>query len=350
MEIIKSQNKKLYLVLALIGFALIIPFIALSNKKNTYNTLTECKKFDIDDIYLRSEIPNLNKHNGEIYFNSKDKLNITLCGIDKKLYKKYYDDTIKKGYVIDAEDDIDSYLGYNEEGYKISLSWDEEDKELTIELDAPMKMNNIIWPTTGLATKIPKPNSMLGKISLDESDSFSVYIGNISQQEFENYIKACQEMGFVNNYSKTDTSYSAENNEKYELDIEYEGNNIMNISVDAPNQDESSKKEETKEKQKSPTNNNTSESNNGLRTDFKNAMDSYEKFMDEYIVFMQKYNSNPTDYELIKEYATYLTKYNDMLNKFEKWEEEDLNDAETAYYIEVQTRVNKKLMEASLEE
>ena len=79
-------------------------------------------------------------------------------------------------------------------------------------------------------------------------------------------------------------------------------------------------------------------------------MESYEKFMDEYIVFMQKYNSNPTDYELLKEYSTYLTKYNDMLDKFEKWEDEDLNDAETAYYIEVQTRVNKKLMEASLEE
>ena len=107
-----------------------------------------------------------------------------------------------------------------------------------------MKMNNIIWPTTGLATKIPKPNSILGKISVDESDSFSVYIGNTSQQEFENYIKACQEMGFVNNYSKTDTSYSAENNEKYELTIEFKGNKTMYISVDAPEENES--KEETK--------------------------------------------------------------------------------------------------------
>ena len=355
MEIIKSKNKKLYLVLALIGFALIIPFIALSNKKNTYSTLTECKKFDIDDIYLRSEIPNLNKHNGEIYFNSKDKLNITLCGIDKKLYKKYYDDTIKKGYKIDAEDDIDSYLAYNEEGYKISLSWDEEDKELTIDLDAPMKMNNIIWPTTGLATKIPKPNSILGKISLDESDSFSVYIGNTSQQEFENYIKACQEMGFVNNYSKTDTSYSAENNEKYELTIEFKGNKTMYISVDSIDEDDSTKENKTtqdtkKEKPKSSSNDNLPTINNNLRKDFKNAMDSYEKFIDEYIEFMKKYSSNSSDYELIMEYANYMTKYNDMLNKFEKWEDEDLNDAETAYYIEVQTRVNKKLMEASLKE
>lgn len=28
-----------------------------------------------------------------------------------------------------------------------------------------------------------------------------------------------------------------------------------------------------------------------------------------------------------------------MMTKFEKWESEDMNAAETAYYIEVQTRV-----------
>ena len=353
MEIIKYSNKKLYLILALIGFALIIPFFALNNEKNTYSTLTECKKINFNDIYLKNEIPNINKQNGEIYNDSKDGLRITLCGIDKKAYKKYYDKTLKKGYTIDSEDDTTTYEAYNKEGYKISLNWDEEDKELTIDLDAPVKMKNIIWPTTGLATKIPKPNSTLGKISLDDSDTFSVYIGNTSEQDFENYIKACQEIGFINNHSKTDKSYSAENNESYELTIEFKGNKTMYISVDAPEENESkkeTKKEDIpKEDEKSSADSNSTTNNSGLRTDFKNAMDSYEKFVDEYIVFMQKYNSNPTDYELLKEYSTYLTKYNDMLDKFEKWEDEDLNDAETAYYIEVQTRVNKKLATAALE-
>ena len=353
MEIIKYSNKKLYIILALIGFALIIPFFALNNENNTYSTLTECKKINFNDIYLKDEIPNINKQNGEIHNDSKDGLRITLCGIDKRLYKKYYDETIKKGYTIDSEDDTTTYEAYNEEGYKISLYWDEEDKELTVDLSAPMKMKNIIWPTTGLATKIPKPNSTLGKISLDDSDTFSVYIGNTSEEDFENYIKVCQEIGYVNNYSKSDKTYSAENNESYELTIEFKGNKTMYISVDAPEEDKSKKetKKEAipKEEIKSSTEDNSTTNNIGLRTEFKNAMDSYEKFVDEYIIFMQKYNSNPTDYELIKEYATYLGKYNDMVNKFEKWEDEDLNDAETAYYIEVQTRVNKKLMEASLE-
>ena len=42
-----------------------------------------------------------------------------------------------------------------------------------------------------------------------------------------------------------------------------------------------------------------------------------------------------------------MSKYADFADKFDKWESEDLNDAEMAYYIEVQTRVNKKLAEVA---
>ena len=41
----------------------------------------------------------------------------------------------------------------------------------------------------------------------------------------------------------------------------------------------------------------------------------------------------------------YMTKYSKAMESFEKWDEEDMNDAETKYYLEVQTRVNKKLLE-----
>ena len=84
-----------------------------------------------------------------------------------------------------------------------------------------------------------------------------------------------------------------------------------------------------------------------LDPDFKAAMDSYEEFFDEYIVFMNKYKDNPTDMGLLKDYATYMEKYTKAMEDFEKWENEDLNAAETAYYLEVQTRVSKKLMEAA---
>lgn len=83
----------------------------------------------------------------------------------------------------------------------------------------------------------------------------------------------------------------------------------------------------------------------GLRPDFKAAMDSYETFMDEYVAFMKKYNENPSDLELMSEYADYMVKCADCVNKFEKWDSEGMNGEELAYYTEVQARVMKKLLE-----
>ncbi len=42
-----------------------------------------------------------------------------------------------------------------------------------------------------------------------------------------------------------------------------------------------------------------------------------------------------------------MSKYADMCDKFDKWESQDLNTTEQAYYIDVQARVSKKLLEVS---
>ncbi len=81
-----------------------------------------------------------------------------------------------------------------------------------------------------------------------------------------------------------------------------------------------------------------------IRADFKQAMDSYEEFMDEYVEFMQKYKENPSDLGLLASYAGYMSKYANMVEKFEKWDDEELNDKELAYYIEVSARVSNKLI------
>ena len=40
-----------------------------------------------------------------------------------------------------------------------------------------------------------------------------------------------------------------------------------------------------------------------------------------------------------------MTKYSKVCKDFEAWESKDLNSAELAYYIDVQARVSKKLLE-----
>lgn len=84
---------------------------------------------------------------------------------------------------------------------------------------------------------------------------------------------------------------------------------------------------------------------NTIGKEFKAAMDGYEKFIDEYVTILKKYQKDPTDLSILTDYAKYMGEYADMMQKFEKWENEDLNTAETAYYIEVQARISKKLLE-----
>lgn len=81
--------------------------------------------------------------------------------------------------------------------------------------------------------------------------------------------------------------------------------------------------------------------------EFKSAMDSYEKFFDEYVAIIKKYKANPTDMSILSDYAKYMGQYADMMQQFEKWENKDLNAAETAYYVDVQARITKKLLEVA---
>ena len=84
----------------------------------------------------------------------------------------------------------------------------------------------------------------------------------------------------------------------------------------------------------------------GMRPEFKAAMDSYESFINEYVDFMKKYMANPGDMSLLMDYANYMSKYSDFVEDFEEWDDDDdMSTAEMAYYIDVQVRVSKKLLE-----
>ena len=92
---------------------------------------------------------------------------------------------------------------------------------------------------------------------------------------------------------------------------------------------------------------NTTTSSGDIDPDFKAAMDSYEEFFDEYVAIMKKYKENPTDLSILSDYATYMGQYADMIQKLEEWESKDLNTAEAAYYVDVQARITKKLLEVA---
>ncbi len=73
-----------------------------------------------------------------------------------------------------------------------------------------------------------------------------------------------------------------------------------------------------------------------IRKSFKDAMDEYEAFFDDYIDVMERQDA--------LKMATMAVKYTEMAGAFERIEnDEDLSDAESAYYIHVQAQISEKL-------
>lgn len=86
---------------------------------------------------------------------------------------------------------------------------------------------------------------------------------------------------------------------------------------------------------------------NGVTPEFKEQMDSIEAFYDKYIDFMKSYDGSSLDMTL--KYAELMKQYYDTTQKLEEMDTSSMTPADEAYYIEVYTRINQKLMQAAID-
>lgn len=345
-----------------------------SNQPNA--TAKESPEIVWDSIVLKDKLPELKGRRGDVTGNRADWLQIYVHDISWEIYDQYVKDCKEKGYTIEgSKDSGSSYYAYNSDGYKLSITYNGHKQEFTIQLEEPLtaKMKENAWISTEVSKVIPEPESKYGRVSLEGNTYYYYYAGNTSKEAYAKYVDLLIKSGFNKSYLsgedgkyyKGDEYFSAQNEEGYSVSVTYEGFNVIYISISAPYN-----KKETKTEEKNETKNETkveetkpveepkkeetkpaetsSSSSTGLGKEFKEAMDSYEAFVDEYCAFMKKYSkSNGTDMSLLADYAKYVSKLSDMSSKFEKWNSENMNSAEQKYYLEVQTRTSKKLLEAS---
>ncbi len=314
------------------------------------------EKIEWPKIELRDQLPEPPSNRGTLFENSDEEFWVSLDGVSDDQYNDYLDACVDKGFTVDADKSSYSYKAYNADGYSLDMSHIGDG--LSITLKAPMKFGSITWPSSTVGNMLPAPKSTTGKFSYEHDDSFFVYVGETSKADYDQYVADCSANGFNIDYDKGDTYYRADNADGYHISLKYEGNNIMAVEIKASkNSDAGTSEPATTEPSTEttvPSESNATETKpndtdlvDGMRKDFKDAMDSYEAFMDEYVAFMKKYSDNPSDVGLLADYTKYMSKYADMVEKFDKWESEDLNDAELAYYIDVQARVSKKLLEVA---
>ena len=349
MQIIKTKIKNLHSFAAVLSLILIVPFMfATAQKPSQYQPIKW------SELYLADKLPEPESNQGQVHSDRDDYLSVEIANTTLKQYKDYVRKCQDKGFTVDAENSDSTYQAYNKDGYKLYVYHSESFNEMNINLDAPEKMEAITWPTYGIAQKLPTPKSTQGKISSNNANSFSVNISNMTKADYENYISQCMEKGFSVDYKKDANYYSALNTDGDKVTIEYRGNNIVSVSIKAP-EESAAMPETTQTATEKPTEKpaekpvaaseqkSTQQSGSGVSPDFKAAMDSYEAFFDEYVAFMKKYKNSTDTTSLLKDYSNYMTKYSDTMQKMSSIDTNSLSKEDYAYYIDVQARITKKL-------
>lgn len=244
------------------------------------------EKIKWDDMILSEQLPEPPKNKGEIHENTAEKLWVDINKISDKQYNDYIEACKAKGFTVDPESDSTSYGAYNSEGYKLSLSHYGSEDEMKIELEKPIEMSSITWPTSKAGKQLPAPKSTKGKFTHENDDDFNVYIGNTSKDDYNSYVKACSDKGFTVNYDKGDSFYNADNSAGWHVSIKYEGNNIMSIDIDAPDEDStapSASKDTTKQAEPKPTESKSEKSSTDkTKAHSAQGVSKYETIYNEY--------------------------------------------------------------------
>lgn len=85
----------------------------------------------------------------------------------------------------------------------------------------------------------------------------------------------------------------------------------------------------------------------GLRPEFVQAMDSYEAFYSEYCEFMTSFSQNPTDFSMLADYASLMSRAEAVDEAFEAWDEDEMSTEELKYFMDVNNRVMQMLADVT---
>ncbi len=227
--------------------------------------------------------------------------------------------------------------------------------------DVKQETSTFTWPTSELAKAIPVANISSGEVDINSDTLLVINWYKASLDDYNQYVGQCKDAGYTVDSIEFDNYYHAKSEAGYDLGIDYkEDDKEIRIqlgftSVDSTSSDNSSSPaEDTISDMENNTDSSTVDQSTdtstdsiGIRPEVKEFLDSYESFMNEYADFMEKYNNSNDVASMMKDYTTYMTKYADFTQKYEDLGDDDLNDEELKYYVDVQSRVTKRLIDVA---
>lgn len=92
-----------------------------------------------------------------------------------------------------------------------------------------------VWPESGIAAVLPKPDLTYGKINLNSDSYFDLDVYNAYANDFTVYVNACRQKGFTVDASTSTGQYDAFNEDGYEVELMYfDSTHEFSVRADAP--------------------------------------------------------------------------------------------------------------------
>lgn len=248
MQVIKEKFNRMHILPMIGALILIVPTLGnigvsvRSSKHPLTFSATEQNKteplykpFLWDDMVLSQELPKPPSEVGIISKNTKGLLSMEVYQVTIKQYYDFVEQCKQFGYTIDADEDDTSFKAFNLDGYELYTYFREYgDNYLSISLEAPEEMGEYEWTDSYITDKLPKPESQIGNITWDSSTNFAIHLGDTTIEQYNAYVDKCIEKGFDVEHSRGEKSYSAYDSEGFQLNVDYKGNNVMNIYIKSP--------------------------------------------------------------------------------------------------------------------
>ena len=195
----------------------------------------DAEEIDWANIKLGHVLPEPQSNLMKIVSNDDDNLLVYIHKVSENDYLEYQRWCEKdKGFNIETESIGTSFYAYNQDGYYLSLYYSDSQDEMHITLDAPIPMEDFELPEYAVAAGLPIPSSSKGHFNWQNTDSFFLYVGETSKEDYMLYKDACVAAGFTGDPYEYNTVYSATNAEGYKLSLNYKGFNIFTLEFHGP--------------------------------------------------------------------------------------------------------------------
>ncbi|MBR5544106.1 MAG: zinc ribbon domain-containing protein [Clostridia bacterium] len=234
-DVFSNKNRKKSLAIALVAIVALIIIGIISSNDFTNKTKNNSIDFEWSNIVLCNVIPEPDSTFGEIYYNDSQKLSLDLCDISYSDFQNYANACKSKGFNIEVSFLTNKFEAYNQDGFHISIYYDEDNKTMSVSLTAKRKFGELVWPTESFnVSLLPVPKSTKGSIEKDNATGFIAFVDGLNKDDFLAYTEECKTLGFNIDITEFEKSFSAKNKDGYKLKIDYQGNCIVRIEIIEP--------------------------------------------------------------------------------------------------------------------